>query len=241
MASFPSSVKDMAMSISTGFSALTLATALALGVGCASSDRHVFNSTLSRPVTVSVIDTTNDQTVWTMPVPAGQKLVLDLDHSSTSDNPFTSAGVPANKLSWKTYPLASKAMIKGYQVGTVVDSGVTALPGTPVVLDVSYSRAQSQAPSKPVILEPQEGSADQAAEAAEPAPAAREPQAAEQDPAEAAEAADEPVKGMQAPEAPGAQAEPADAAEAPAEEPTVEQAPAEETEEAPQQEPIMFK
>lgn len=229
--------KDAMMSISARLLTPLFAVALLMAVGCSSTDRHVFNSTSNRPVTVSVIDVTNNEPIWSMPVPAGQKLILDLDHSSSTDNPFMASGVPADKLTWKTFPLDSKAMVKGHQVGRPLDSGVASLPGTPVVLDVKYQRRAIQ--EQPAAAEQQAPPAEeeQPVDAEEPAESqeAAEPEAADIPEQESMDEEQTPTIEISEPE-------PAAGEQAPVEAPEASEA--DETSEADDtqdDEPIMFK
>ncbi|MBL0921506.1 MAG: hypothetical protein IBJ10_05185 [Phycisphaerales bacterium] len=65
---------------------------LALGGGCyfeggsmSSADRFTYASTSWQPKTISVIDTRTGETIWSMDVPVGRKLVIDFNEAPSSE------------------------------------------------------------------------------------------------------------------------------------------------------------
>jgi len=114
---------------------LTLALSLAGLAGC-SMDKHLFESTMSSPKTVAIVDTVSGDALWSMDVPVGQRLVLDLDSvRETSVVPaeppiFTYDDKSAVRGKWKLLPLESRFF------GQPLEKGEIELPGRPVRLEM---------------------------------------------------------------------------------------------------------
>lgn len=86
--------------------ALLLLSAVVLPAGCVNApygmslDRHNFGSTVQNPRRVTLIDSTNGETVWSMDVPVGQTLVMDFEQPATwTQSEFTGAQ-PADRVTW---------------------------------------------------------------------------------------------------------------------------------------------
>jgi len=54
----------------------------------ASRDSHTYVSTASKPLTVAVIDTRTDETVWSIDVPLGKQLSMKFHEGKGSDDEF---------------------------------------------------------------------------------------------------------------------------------------------------------
>ncbi|MDH3583204.1 MAG: hypothetical protein OER86_03215, partial [Phycisphaerae bacterium] len=79
---------------------------LALG-GCTGSfpytksmDRHIFDSSTHMPKRVELKDTVTGQIVWSLNVPAGQSVVIDLDHDAKWTAGLHGAK-PADQIRWQ--------------------------------------------------------------------------------------------------------------------------------------------
>jgi len=126
-----------------------LALALTLSVGC-SRDRHEINSTYHLPATLTLIDTVTDQTVWSMDIPAGQRLVYDFDYDSSHNEALKSPNVPASSMRWWTYPAHAQANYGNYNTTQALDSDVVELPGRPILQRITYREATT--PTQPASL-----------------------------------------------------------------------------------------
>ncbi len=127
--------------------ALTLA--LTLSVGC-SRDRHEINSTYHLPATLTLVDTVTDQTVWSMDVPAGQRLVYDFDYKNSHHEALKAPNVPASSMRWWTVPSHAQGNYGNYNTMKKIDSGVVELPGTPILQKITYR--ESTKPTQPDAL-----------------------------------------------------------------------------------------
>lgn len=106
--------------------AALLAATLALA-GCASQDKHVFQSTDHLPTTVTLVDTTNHQTVWSKAVPPRHSLEMDLDREGENEF-FKVSGKPATSL---RYELKNEK-------GDVVEEQTIELPGNNLLIKPVY-------------------------------------------------------------------------------------------------------
>lgn len=79
-----------------------------------SQDKHVYVSRAHFPVTVSVIDTRDQQTIWTYDLPVGQKLICRFYTNRNKDNP----ALP-DQMQWRI--VANKQTLPG-------DKGTLAVP-----------------------------------------------------------------------------------------------------------------
>ena len=102
--------------------------------GC-SMDKHVFVSSVDKPMSVALVDTHRDRTLWEMDIPVYHKLVLDFDRPLEFE-PIRANMEPATKLSWRLYNLNPKA---GRYIP--VEWNSRDLPGTPFVIRVSLRPA----------------------------------------------------------------------------------------------------
>lgn len=126
-----------------------LALALTLSVGC-SRDRHEINSTHHLPATLTLIDTVHDQTVWSMDIPAGQRLVYDFNYDNAQHEALKSPNAPANTMTWWVFPAHAQGNYGSYNPAKALDTGVVELPGTPILQRVTYREAT--APTQPTAL-----------------------------------------------------------------------------------------
>lgn len=121
-----------ASSIFTGRTWVSAISALALAatlMGC-SMDRHVYRSTVDLPTTISIEDPYNNQSLWQMDIPVGLDLTIDFDREGELEVASVS-GLPATSMQWKLIDQRNKG----------IDHGAIALPGTPVVIRVTYRPA----------------------------------------------------------------------------------------------------
>ncbi|MEQ9453955.1 MAG: hypothetical protein RLN76_05100 [Phycisphaeraceae bacterium] len=107
------------------------AAAAALPLGC-TANRTTYLSTTFSPKSVEVIDAINDETLWTMDVPVGQKLVLDFD-SPNEDSIFLFDPAPPVVMTWELHNAGRKTIFGQYYVYGALDKGKVELPGRPVV------------------------------------------------------------------------------------------------------------
>lgn len=104
-----------------------IACVFAGAVGC-SQDKHVFHSTVDLPTTVTLYDHLNNRAIWTKDVPVQHTLRLDLDRAGENEL-MSVSGRPATSFRWSIYGSDSLEAIEQERIE---------LPGTPVVLKVSY-------------------------------------------------------------------------------------------------------
>jgi len=116
-----------------------------VGVPGCSQDIHVFKSTADKPITVAVVDPVRDVTVWEMDIPVAHKVKIDLDRQPEFE-PIYADLRPPRFLSWRVYHE------KG---GNPIESDRIKLPGTPVLLQVSY-RPSGELPPPPAMHPPEE-------------------------------------------------------------------------------------
>lgn len=109
--------------------ATVLGLAALLLTACASQDKHVFESTDHLPATVTVVDTTTDQTLWSRDVPPQHKLVMDFDRDGEVEF-FKVTGKPATSL---RYTLKDAK-------GKTIESETVQLPGTSLLIKPIYQR-----------------------------------------------------------------------------------------------------
>jgi len=123
--------------------------ATVLVTGC-SADRHTFYSYSYRPTTVEVIDLQTKQSLWTMNIPVGQKLLLNFNAKGEDPN-FRYLDVPAERMTWKLYPINRKPMWVNYESGWTYEEGSFDLPaGHRTSMRVSY-RDPGQTPVAPEV------------------------------------------------------------------------------------------
>lgn len=104
--------------------ALTGSASLLLAA-CASVDSSTYESSVNLPTTITVEDPYTHHVYWGMDIPVGRALTIDLDRSGDFEW-FSVSGRPATSLNWKLTGPGKD------------ESGSLALPGTPVVVVVSY-------------------------------------------------------------------------------------------------------
>ena len=114
-------------------------------VGC-SMDKHVFVSSVDKPMSVALVDHHRDRTLWEMDIPVQHKLVLDFDRPYEFE-PLRANMEPATKMSWRLYNLSPKL---GRHIPT--EWHRRDLPGTPFMIKVSLRPA----PEFPPELQPTE-------------------------------------------------------------------------------------
>jgi len=113
--------------------------ALAFSLAACSADRQVFNSTISRPASVEVIDTVAKEALWSMDIPAGHRLVVEFNHREVDYRGFEAAATPATSMNWWLWPLEQrKFMTAGYYSGTPTDEGLVELSGNPVMVNYTF-------------------------------------------------------------------------------------------------------
>ena len=78
---------------------LLLTIAMTIACGC-SADKQVITSTPARPATVTVVDTTTDQTLWEKEIPVYCRLTLDFDAPGEVEGMKMSPH-PATRMNWK--------------------------------------------------------------------------------------------------------------------------------------------
>lgn len=119
-------------------SSLLLGFVLLLAGGCASTDRHVFDSTPNRPATVALIDTLDGTVVWQLDVPPQHQLVLDLGRRGEMELTGVS-GRPATHADWTLYDVGLADEDNQSAGRRTVSSERIDLDGRPVMIDVSYN------------------------------------------------------------------------------------------------------
>ncbi len=129
---------------------LSLLLCLGLMSACSSTSRdvHTFESTDLAPKTVSVIATDTGESLWTMDVPAGQKLVIDLNQ----DGERAEMGFPrhgyASEFTYRVYPLESGATF-GQRYGEALEEDTIELDGPrPVMIHMAMRAPEPRAPGR---------------------------------------------------------------------------------------------
>ncbi len=90
----------------------------------ASTDKYEFDSTIYRPVTITLQETYSKSTIWKKEIPPGDALVIDLDRKG--ENELVSiSGNPATSVKWWLY---------GPDRGEPIAKGSKTLSGMPVRL-----------------------------------------------------------------------------------------------------------
>ena len=141
--------------------------------GCWSADRSAYKSTPFSPKSVTVVDATTFEAIWTYDIPVGHTLVVDYEPSKQTKSP--------TKMNWTLYKGDDQDLAQNYpDAFTKEASGSVKLPGGPVKTDV-VMRASPEAPgTKPPALE------------SAPAPATSEP--AMDEPGESGASVDEQIQ-----------------------------------------------
>lgn len=94
-----------------------------------SQDKHVYYSSVDRPTNVTVYDPYADKPLWIKEIPVGQTLEIDFDRSDEKEWQSVTLK-PADQLTWNLY--------QGDTNDNLVASDRVRLPGTPVMIKVSY-------------------------------------------------------------------------------------------------------
>ncbi len=118
------------------------AVAVSLSSGC-SDDTHEFRSSVDLPTTVALHDAARDRTLWTKDIPVEHRLVLDLDRQGENELAEISMR-PGTQAKWELFGPPN--------MKTPVGSDTIALPGTPVMIKVSY-RPSPEFPPEPALDE----------------------------------------------------------------------------------------
>ncbi len=119
-----------------------IAIALTLTVGC-SRDRHEVNSTPHLPATMVVIDTVGGETLWSMDVPAGQRLVYDFNYTNSNPEVLRAPNTPPTTMNWWLYPSHAQSNYQNYSKSKALDSGTVELPGTPIRTEVFFRKSET--------------------------------------------------------------------------------------------------
>ena len=109
--------------------------ALLLGLGACSQDKHTFISTSSLPTTVQIKDAYSENIIWMKEIPVGHKLVLDFDRPLEIE-PLWANMQPATKMQWKLFEVRTD--LKRW---TVLEKHKVELPGTQIIMKVTYRKA----------------------------------------------------------------------------------------------------
>lgn len=105
---------------------LTLTFAGLLLTGCVSADRRVYVSTPFQPKTITLIDALSDKDLWSLEIPVGFKLELDLDREGENELRKISR-LPATRFTWRLQDLK----------GNTHDSGEVELPNTEIRIEMT--------------------------------------------------------------------------------------------------------
>ncbi len=106
--------------------------------GCSmSTDTHTFYSYTYRPTTLSLVDNTTKETLWTMDIPVGKKLVVDFDGNQQFNEVFKNRVTPATRMKWKLLDHEESRESLFINQG----EGTLDLPGRPIMMQVSYREA----------------------------------------------------------------------------------------------------
>ena len=141
--------------------AVSLMSVCALALAACSSDKHLYHSSVDRPTTIAVYDPIEDKPLWLKKIPVGYSLEIDLDHEGDRDGSKVDPR-PATSLAWRMYargeesgrPNSPKKHAQrmnrtgkshGSEYASDTDAagsgeyfGLEDLPGTPVVIKVTY-------------------------------------------------------------------------------------------------------
>jgi len=112
-------------SFQTWLLGLALAGSFWFVTACASLDRATYESTVDLPTTITIEDPYTHHVYWGMEIPVSRSLTVDLDRAGDFEF-FRVSGKPATSLHWKLTGPGKD------------ESGSLALPGTPVIVVVSY-------------------------------------------------------------------------------------------------------
>lgn len=111
-----------------------------LAVGCTPHDQHVFVSTVHKPTSIALLDTYQNQEVWSMDIPVNHKLQLHFEGNPHSQS--GADGVSAQWVNWKLYRADDLPTDTGKnRKGTLVSSDRIDLAGKKIRMQVSYRPA----------------------------------------------------------------------------------------------------
>ncbi|MFA9476817.1 hypothetical protein ACERK3_00790 [Phycisphaerales bacterium AB-hyl4] len=112
--------------------------------GCASWDRHVFQSTEDRPTSVAVIDAADGEALWAYDIPPNHRLTLDLANSGEV-GAMRVSGRPATHMNWKLHQMESGSMAEfsSRRVG----GGRVELESRAIRINVDYDEPRRRARS----------------------------------------------------------------------------------------------
>lgn len=111
--------------------------------GCYSSGRAAYKSRPFQPTTVTVVDATTFEAIWTYDIPVGHTLLVQFDPNMRHRNPKT--------MKWSLYKGDDQDLVQDYPNGFAMSSGKVKLPGGPVKTDVTLRAA----PELPGTLPPE--------------------------------------------------------------------------------------
>ncbi len=199
-----------------------------LAVGCTPHDQHVFVSTVHKPTSIALLDTYQNQEVWSMDIPVNHKLQLHFE--GDPDSQSGADGISAQWVNWKLYRADDLPTDTGKnRKGTLVSSDRIDLAGKKIRMQVSYRPAPEipgsvDAAPVPVQETPQSVAAEAIAESkaqAEAAPVMEADEAKEAATETTEEATEEAAEeAAEASQAPVEEEDAADAAEEAATQPT---------------------
>lgn len=118
---------------------LLLGLVVLLAGGCASWDRHVFQSTEQRPTRVTLVDVEAGEMLWRFDVPPNHRLTVDLAHGGEIDAGRV-RGQSATYMQWKLHRVGPEAMVElDGDLTRRVNGGRIELEDRLVRLDVDYA------------------------------------------------------------------------------------------------------
>jgi hypothetical protein len=120
----------------------TLALAAAVGFGCTSQDRHTFESPTFRPTTITVLDATNREPIWSYDIPPGHILKIDTDADMQPQSNYT-GGNRATQMTWEVFDESAREGPFDSHLAQPIDKGKLEFD-TPTHLLMSYDIRRPQ-------------------------------------------------------------------------------------------------
>jgi len=108
--------------LGSGAIATMAATVAAVGLGCTSQDRHVFESPVYRPTTITVLDAVSREPIWSYDIPGGHILTIDTDADLQPQSNYT-GGNRATAFNWQLRAPNSREGPFDWHLAEPIESG----------------------------------------------------------------------------------------------------------------------
>jgi hypothetical protein len=123
---------------------LGVAALLMLG-GCWSKGQAAYKSRPFQPTTITVVDATTFEAIWTYDIPVGYTLKINYEPSNQTRSPKV--------MKWALYEGDDQDLVENYPTGFASASGKVKLPGGPIKTDITLRRAPELPGSSPPEIE----------------------------------------------------------------------------------------